>query len=207
MAQLGTSERARLSAGVRAVVRAQEHPAPARVWAAWLCGRWRDPAAISELGDVLRTSKDTRLLRHAAEAVGQIGLEDSTQDLRWALADVSTRYRSLPGQSVPFQEFERTCKLGGAVARALGQCAKGSGELFGEIEENLVRHVLMDRRPIAAAIMNGEDASVPRAALVGDLARAYRALHAESTLFDMLRAAVRGDKRAEQALDAALRAR
>ena len=199
------ARRDELGADVRAAVHERTLPLEARVWAAWLCGRWRDPRAVNELGDVLRAAEDARLLRAAAEAVGRIGSEDSTQDLRFALADVSKGFRTLSGKSVPFQAFERTCRLGAAVAEALGQCAKGEDLLFAEMEENLVRHVLMDRRPIVASARNGEDPSELRALLAGALARAYRRLGARPTLFDMLRAAVRSDKRAEQAVITAMR--
>ena len=189
-----------LGPAVRAVLHDPKAPLEARVWSAWLAGRWRDPKAINELGDVLRAAGDARLLRHAAEAVGRIGSEDNTQDLRFALADVSKRFRTLPGNTVPFQEFERTCALGSSIATALGLCAKGDDLLFTELEENLVRHVLMDRRRILAAPQNGEDPSESRSLLAEALARAYRRLGAEKTLFDMLRAAVKADKRATQAV-------
>ncbi|MDF1701827.1 MAG: hypothetical protein P1V36_11780 [Planctomycetota bacterium] len=198
-------ERDVLSKDVRAFVRDKSKPLEARVWAAWLSGRWRDPQAINELGDVLRGSKDTRLLRFAAEAVGRIGSADSTQDLRWALADISKRYRSLKGNSVPFQEYERTCRLGATVADALGLCAQSEDLLFAELEENLVRHVLMDRRPVVFAAQNGEDPSEPRSILAESLARSYRRLNAEATLFAMLLAAVKKDKRATQAVRRGMR--
>ncbi len=199
------SQRDALGPQVRAIVHERENPLEARVWAAWLSGRWRDPQAIGELGDVLRAAEDARLLRVAAEAVGRIGSEDSTQDLRFALADVSKVYRSIPGKAVPFQAFERTCRLGAAVAEALGHCARGEDLLFAELEENLVRHVLMDRRPITASARNGEDPSGPRTRLAEALARAYRRLGAEPTLFDMLRASVKGDKPALAAIRRAQR--
>lgn len=189
-----------LGAKVRAVLHDPKAPLEARVWSAWLSGRWRDPAAVGPLGDVLRAGGDARLLYQCAEAVGRIGSEDNAQDLGFALADVSKRFRTLPGAHVPFQEFERTCRLGAALATALGLCAKGDDLLFTEMEEGLVRHVLMDRRPIVAAPQNGEDPSEPRAELAEALARAYRRLGAEKTLFDMLRAAVKRDPRATQAV-------
>lgn len=199
-------ERDILGPKVRAILHERDAPLEARTWAAWLCGRWRDPAAIEELGDVLRAAGDVRLLRYAAEAVGRIGSEDSTQDLRWALADVAKRFRGLPGNTVPFQDFQGTCRLGAEVAAALGRCAKADDLLFSEMEENLVRFVLMDRRRVVASARAGEDPSESRAQLAEALARAYRRLKGPETLFDMLRAAVKGDPAATRAVLRGMRA-
>ncbi len=195
-----TPQRATYAADVRAILRDRDRPRAARVWAAWLLGRWRVPEAVEELGDTLRVAKDARLLRYCAEAVGALASQDSAQDLRWALSDVSQRFRSLKGKTVAYQDFERVCRLAAAVADAIGVCVLQGDEFFPELEENLVRHILMDRRRIVYEASNGEDPSGPRTELAGALARAYRKLGAERTLFDMLRAAVRGDKAATRAV-------
>jgi len=194
-----------IGAEVRKLVRDRERTATARVWAAWLCGAWVDKEAINPLGDTLRSSKETRLLRYAARAVGQIGSSDSTQDLRWALADVSKRYRAIKGRTVPYQEFERACRLGAAIAEAIGLCVTEPDEVLGEMEEFLVRHVLMDRRRVVYAAENGEDPSLPRSRLVESLAAAYKRLKADATLIEMLRVAVRRDRAALQAMMRGLR--
>ncbi len=187
-------------ARVRTILRDPAKPQDGRVWATWLLGRVRDPEAVAPLGDVLRSAKDPRLLRVAADAVGRIGSEDSAQDLRWALSDLSKRFRSLKGKRVSYQDWERTCRLGAAIAGAIGQCVKQGDAFLPELEENIVRHVLMDRRPILAVARNGEDPSEPRSTLAEALARAYRMLKAEPTLFDMLRMAVKDDAAATRAV-------
>jgi len=185
---------------VRAILKDATKTQEARVWAAWLLGRVRDAAAVDVLGDTLRSAKDERLLRASADAVGRIGSEASSQDLRWALADLSKRFRSIKGKQVTYQAFERTCRLGAAIAGAISQCVKQPDEFFPEMEENIVRHVLMDRRPILAVARNGEDPSEPRSALAEAVARAYRKMKAERTLFDMLRSAVKDDPAATRAV-------
>ena len=195
-----TPRSAELAGTVRGILKDRERPQAARVWSAWLLGRWRVGEAVTELGDTLRAAQDVRLLRGCAEAVAQIGSEDSAQDLRWALGDVSQRFRSLPGQTVAYQDWERLCRLAAAIAQALGACVKQAEEFLPEMEENLVRHILMDRRAITFEARNGEDPSGPRAELAGALAKAYRLLQAEKTLFDMLQAAVRADKQATRAV-------
>lgn len=186
--------REELSEGVIRLVRDRKAPRAARLWATWLCGAWKDTQAVGALGDLLRTSKDLHLLRLAATSVAQIGSGDNIQDLRWALSDVSTRYRSLRGDRVAFQDFERICGLAACVVEAIGRCAQGAGdEFFAEIEEGLVRRILMDRRPIDHAPENGENPTHPRRDLAEAIARAYRRLEAEKTLFEMLLLAVRGD--------------
>lgn len=195
-----SAQRAQLAPRVRAILRDLEKPQAARVWSAWLLGRWRIPEAVEELGDTLRAGKDPRVLRYCAEAVGRIGSADSTRDLEFALLAVSKRFRTLKGKTVAFQDWERVCRLGAAVAEAIGLCVKEVDEFFPAMEENLVRHLLMDRRPIVFAARNGEDPSVPRTQLAGAIARAYKRLKAEKTLYDMLRAAVRDDKAATRAV-------
>jgi len=185
-----------VGAAVRAIVRDRTASQEARVWAAWLLGRWRDAAAIDALGDTLRTSKETRLLRYAARAVGRIGSADSVQDLRWALADVASRYKSVKGRTIPFQEFDRACRLGADVAEALGLCVRDTDGVFAELEESLVRFVLMDGRPIAFSLEMGESLSEARSVLAEALARAYRRMKAEKTLYKMLQMALRADKAA-----------
>jgi poly(3-hydroxybutyrate) depolymerase len=207
LAAAHAAERATLAPDVRAAVADKARPANARIWAAWLCGAWRDPGAVDVLGNVLRAGKEVRLLRQAALAVGRIGSQDSVQDLRWALSDVQSRYRALPGRTVPYQEFARACRLGAAVVEALGRCARSGEDLFADIEESLVRRVLMDRRRIVFVPANGENPSEPRSELAGAVARAYARLKGEKTLFDMLRAAVRGDAAAEAAVRRGMRAR
>lgn len=195
-----SAQRDTLGPAVRKLVRERERPPAARVWAAWLCGAWHDPAAVNELGDTLRSSQERRLLRFAARSVGQIGSPDSTQDLRWALADISKRHRAVEGKTIPYQAFQHACRLGAAVAEAIGLCVTEPDEIFGELEEALVRHILMDRRQILFSAENGEDPTVPRSLLAEALAGAYRRLHAERTLFDMLRSALRADPAALQAM-------
>ena len=185
-----------IGAGVRAILRDRKAPPEARVWSAWLSGRWKDAHAVDALGDTLRTSKEARLLRYAARAVGRIGSADSVQDLRWALRDVANRYKSVKGRTVPFQEFDRACRLGADVAEALGLCVREPDEVFGELEESLVMFVLMDRRPIAFSAEMGESLSESRSVLAEAVARAYRRLKAEKTLYQMLQMAVRKDKTA-----------
>ncbi len=185
---------------VRGILKDLTKPQGARVWAAWLLGRWRDPSAVNEIGDTLRTAKDVRLLRYCAEAAARIGSEDSAQDLRWAISDVSKRFRSLKGNTITYQDWEQTCRLSAAIARAVGACVKEPDEFFPEMEENLVRHVLMDRRKIVFVPRNGEDPSIPRSEMAEALARAYRKLKAERTLFDMLRESVKRDKEATKAV-------
>ncbi len=200
-----STQKEKLAPRVRAVLADRERPREARVWSAWLLGRWRVPEAVNELGDTLRVEKDARLLRVIADAVGRIGSPDSTQDLRWAVTDLSQRFRSLKGNVVRYQDWERTCRLGAAVAEAIGRCVPPADAFFAEMEENLVRHVLMDRRPVAADPQLGEEPSGPRALLAGAVARAYRQLKAEKTLFDMLLAAVRGDALSTKAVLSAIR--
>lgn len=195
-----SAQRETLGPAVRRLVRDRERPAASRVWAAWLCGAWRDPEAINELGDTLRTGGERRLLLFSARAVGQIGSPDSTQDLRWALAELSRRFRGVTGKTIPYRAFQRACYLGAAVAQALGLCVTEPEELFAEIEESLVRHILMEPREITFSAEIGEDPSIPRSILAQALAGAYRRLHAESTLYDMLRLALREDPAALQAM-------
>ena len=124
----------------------------------------------------------------------------SRQRSRRTADRVSSRYRSFKGKAVTYQDFERVCLLAAAVVEAVGLYVKSGDEFFAEMEENLVRHVLMDRRPVTHVPENGEDPSGPRSALAESIARAYRRLNAEKTLFDMLREAVKRDKRATQAV-------
>jgi dienelactone hydrolase len=193
-------ERADLAPAVRKVLEDRAVPRAGRIWAAWLCGRWRDPEAVGVLGDTLRTAKDARLLRTCAEAVGRIGSPDNRQDLRWALSDVSAGFRALAGDRVVHQQLERTCRLGAAIADAVGRTAKGDEDFFADLEEHLVRHVLMDRRRVVFDPESGEDPSAARAHLAEALARAYRRLGAEKTLYDMLLEAVKRDKTATAAV-------
>ncbi len=199
--------RAGVGPDVQAIVKDPQAPRAARIWAAWLCGRWRDEGAVNALGDTLRTAKDSQVLRYAADAVARLGLADNAQDLRFALGDVSARYRALKGDRVAFQEFERACRLGAAIANAIGYVGKGDEDFFAELEEHLVRHVLMDRRPILANAAAGERPSEPRAHLAETLARAYRRLGAEKTLFDMLHEAVKRDEAALAAFQRGMRYR
>ena len=205
LAERYAAQRDEVSAGVRDLVRDREGPRTARVWAAWLCGAWKDPEASGPLGDVLRTAKDERLLRHAAEAVGRIGSPDSTQDLRWALDDVGARYRSLTGPRVAFQDYARLCALAAAVVEAIGLCAPSGDQVFAEIEEGLVRRILMDARPVEHVPENGENPTHARRDLAEAVAHAYRRLKAEKTLFDMLLVAVRGDVAATSAVRRGMR--
>lgn len=207
LAEAFPEARARLGEPLRKALRDREAPRAARVQAAWLLGTWKVAAAVDELGTVLRTEEDTLLLRRAAEAVARIASPDSAQDLRWTLLDVSRRFRGLKGQTVAFQDYERYCRLGAAVADAIGRVANGDDAFFAELEESLVRHVLMDRRPVKAVAAQGEDVSAPRALLAVALVRAYQRLGAEKTLFDMLWEAVKRDRRTAVEVQKAMRTR
>ena len=190
---------------VRALIRDETRTQAARVWAAWLSGAWQDPEAVNPLGDTLRSSKDPRMLRVAAEAVGRIGSADSSQDLRWALGNVSKRYRAVPGREVPYEAYANACRVGAQVAEALGLCVTEPEGLFAEMEELLVRNLLMDTRRVVHAPENGEDPSARRAELAEAIAGAYRRLRAEQTLFEMLALAVKGDAKATAAMRRGLR--
>ncbi len=120
--------------------------------------------------------------------------------MEFALLAVSKPFPSPKRKTVAFQDWERVCRLGAAVAEAIGLCVKQADEFFPALEENLVRHVLMDRRRIVFVVRNGENPSAPRTELAGAIARTYKRLKAEKTLYDMLRASVRGDKAATRAV-------
>lgn len=203
----GGRARADLGEPLRRILAKRDAPRPARLWAAWLLGQWRVEGAAAELGVVLRTEEDSLLLRRAAEAIARIASPESELDLRWALLDVSRRYRALEGKTVGYPDFERYCLLGAAVADAIGRVGPADDATFADLEEHLVRHVLMDRRPIRAREENGEDPSGPRTRLAVSLVHAYQRLEAEKTLFDMLREAVRQDRRAALAVQAAMQRR
>jgi poly(3-hydroxybutyrate) depolymerase len=198
---------AELARAVHGLVGDGKAPAAARRWGAWLCGAWRDEAAVDALGSVLRTAEDPLLLRAAAEAVGAIASPRSAQDLRWALVDLSRRYKALPVDGIPFHDAERSFALATAVADAIGRVGRSGddGSVFLALEEHLVRGLLMDARPLRANAARGDDASALRARLAVALANAYRRLGAEATLYDMLRVAVRADASAREVLERALR--
>ena len=64
-----------------------------------------------------------------------------------------------------------------------------------------------DRREVVFNAESGEDPSDPRALLAETLARSYRRLGAEQTLFDMLHEAVRKDEAALAAVRRGMRYR
>lgn len=194
-----------IGARVRRVLSNPKSPTEARIWAAWLCGRWKDSAAVDALGDALRASDNERLLRYAAVAVGRIGSPDSAQDLRWALSSLAKRYRSVKGKTIPFQAFERACRLGAVIADSIGLCVVEGDDVLALLEEDLVRSVLMDRRLISFEASIGENPVKERSALAGALALSYRRLKAEPTLFEMLKMAVRKDPAALAAVKRGMR--
>ena len=74
-----------------------------------------------------------------------------------------------------------------------------------DLEEAAVIGILRDVRPVDARRESGEDPSMPRSRLAEALARAYAALGVDRTLFDMLRAAVKKDPAASDAVNRGMR--
>ncbi|MDJ0974779.1 MAG: hypothetical protein QNJ98_10000 [Planctomycetota bacterium] len=177
---------------LRALVKDREAPLRARTWAAWVLGRWRDAEALNVLGDVLRSERDAELLRRAADAVGRIANPDNQEDLRFALRDLSGRYKALKGRTIPFVEYERACRLGAALAMAMGRVGKAA-EVQADIEEALVIGILRDRRPVIHRRENGENPTALKAWLAESLGRAYRAMGADPTVRQMLITVLRRD--------------
>lgn len=198
------SEAAVVRPAVRAIVKDRKRPNRARAWAAWVLGTWRDADALNVLGDVLRGSKDAVLLRRAADAVGRLANPDSQEDVRFALSDLTARYKALKGKTVPYVEYERACRLGAALARAMGRVGKAA-EVQADLEESLVIGILRDRRRVTHRPANGEDPMARKAELAEALGRAYRAMKAERTLAQMLLAVLRKSPRAQQAAAKGLR--
>jgi len=64
----------------------------------------------------------------------------------------------------------------------------------------VVTGLLKDARPVDARRGPGGDPAAPRLALLRSVARAYRTLKVEPTLLDMLRAVVKKDARALEAI-------
>ncbi len=188
-------------ASVHALVMERKHPVFARAWAAWLLGRWQDPEAVNVLGDVLRSESDAFLLKQAALSVARLGSADNIEDVRWALSDNARRFKGLRGQTVTYVDYERTCNLGAALAEAMGRIAKGKAkEVQADLEQTLVIDILRDRRRVLHRRENGENPGRLKAALAEALARTYRSIDAERTLFDMLAAVVKRDPLARQAV-------
>ncbi len=197
LAQRGLSEEERGT--LRAMVQGQASSLVGRAWGAWLLGRLTDKASLGVLGDILRAESDSRLLRHAADAVARFASRDSVEDLRFALLSVAQRYRALKGQTVPWIEFERACRLGAALAVAMARVGKAA-DVQADLEESLVIGILRDRRRVVFRMGAGEDKGAMVALLTESIARAYKTLGVDSTLYDMLRAVVKREPRALQAL-------
>ena len=140
-----------------------------------------------------------RLLRHAADAVGRFASRDSVEDLRFALLSVAERYRALKGQTVPWIEFERACRLGASLAVAMARVGKGA-DVQADLEESLVVGILRDRRRIVHRAEAGEDKGAMVALLTDRIARSYKTLGVDKTLYDLLRTVVKREPRALQAL-------
>jgi hypothetical protein len=189
-----------LAERVRAIVKDRSVPIRGRGWAAWLLGRLGDGDSLEALGDCVRGEKDPSLLRQAASALRALGGDGAVEDLRSALADASARWKrlSFPGERVPYFEYRRACLLLAELVEALGALGK-SPDLAADIEAAAVIGVFRDARGVAGRADRDEDPSVPRARLARACGRAYRALRAERTLYEMLAAVLRADRRAVEA--------
>ncbi|MFM8385574.1 MAG: HEAT repeat domain-containing protein [Planctomycetia bacterium] len=177
-----------------------------RTEAAWLLGELGDPQAGLVLGEVLRGSDDPALRLACARALRRLADPQSVEDLRWALQDAWQAHQraSFTGGRVPLVAFERLVRLCGALVEALARVGQAA-EVGPDIEQALVLGALKDPRPVEGRRGPGASPSSLRADLVRSVARAYRTLGVEATLVDMLRATVRRDAAATEALVTGLR--
>lgn len=200
----------RRPAGLReraaALLAQREAPRAARAEAAWLLGELGEAEAGQVLGEVLRGSDEPALRLACARALRRLADPLSVEDLRWALQDAWQAHQraGFADGRVPLVAYERLVTLCSALVEALARVGKAA-EVGPDIEQALVLGVLKDARPVAARRGPGRTPSALRAGLVRSVARAYRTLGVEATLVDMLRATVRRDREALEALVAGLR--
>jgi acetyl esterase/lipase len=184
-----------------AIVDDLKAPATARGWAAWLLGELGDPSALQALGDALRASDDPLLSVRLTRALRRLDLPETKETLRFALLDATGRHQraTFPGGRVPFTAYERIAGLTAELVEALALV--GTADDVGpDIEQAAVTGLLKDARPVDARRGPGGDPAVPRLALIRSVGRAYRTLKVEATLLDMLRAVLKKDARALQAM-------
>ena len=189
---------AETKAGLREIVGDRDVPTRGRAWSSWALGALKDDVSVDALGGVLRSSDDAMLLTHAAAAVEQIGSRDSMEDVRWALLEVARRYKAVQGKTIPFVEFERACRLGASLARALGRVGQADA-VQADFEESLVIGILRDRRTVTHRPDHGEDPGRLKAALAEDIGRAYKTLGVDKTVLDLLVTVVRKQPAVRQA--------
>ncbi|MGE0191345.1 MAG: hypothetical protein AB7T63_04810 [Planctomycetota bacterium] len=169
----------------RALVGQREAPLEAVRVALGLLARWKDPASLVAIGDVLRTRAEPRLVEAAAGALGALGEVPATQDLRFALRTLHRGWKAQGTGAVPFGTFEATAGAARALVEAAGR-TRAERDLLPELEEIVVLGILQDPRGVAADPTVGEDVAPLRVGLLGALARTYRAAGGPKTLTDML---------------------